>query len=481
VKSVNINLITQGGRPNDIINIPLSDFRRYDNLLLRRPWTFNYGGGAKPTTGPNLWGWIKSASGNPSANVWIYTHGGTAYDPQTTVSYITRDTIARVTAASSGSGVADNPLLGALDGSPSNAGSDSFGTYANKDYLLRTSGGTPILAGSPLENVMRVGDPGYQRFWTEALRQDLRVKGGGHVGRGATGMHTDLAKAAFGEMGMNGTPGDPAYANSINAWTDRMIEFYKGIAKRLAHTSVNLKLQSSTGVRLPEQQKLWRALNSATPAERPFQMVTEKMFVIDTSTDIEFTDGSEWETAVQMLDEINNIEVASSNAQRIPAGAVDQFGAAVSVERALRYALCSFLIVKRTNKKWYFSILWNSPGQTATLWQPEYTALNGGRMMVLGVAVNPADPGTGITGLRTTTINGARLYVREYTRGAVIVHPRLGTSPGNSATINFTTLFGKQARVVTRANIGASGTGTTLPALTNTFTLAPLNGVFLRF
>jgi hypothetical protein len=165
------------------------------------------------------------------------------------------------------------------------------------------------LAGSPLENVMQVGEPGYQRFWTEALRQDLRVKGSGHVGRGATGMHTDLAKAAFGEMGMNGTPGLSAYANSINAWTDRMIEFYKGVAKRLAHSSVNLKLQASTGFRLPEQQKLWRALNSAVAAERPMQLMSEKMFVIDTPSDIEFTDGSEWETGVQMLDEINNVEV----------------------------------------------------------------------------------------------------------------------------------------------------------------------------
>jgi hypothetical protein len=126
-KFVYINAFCQGGGTTDVQNITLADFKRYDNLLLRRPWTFTYNGGPQPTSGPNLWEWIKSASGNPSANIWVYTHGGTAYDPQTTASYITRGTIARVTAASSGSGVADNPLLGALDGGPSNAGSDVFG------------------------------------------------------------------------------------------------------------------------------------------------------------------------------------------------------------------------------------------------------------------------------------------------------------------------------------------------------------------
>jgi hypothetical protein len=81
VKFVNINLIAQGGGPNDVINITLSDFKRYDNFLLRRPWTFNYNGAAQSTTGPNLWEWIKGTGGNPAANIWVYTHGGTAYDP----------------------------------------------------------------------------------------------------------------------------------------------------------------------------------------------------------------------------------------------------------------------------------------------------------------------------------------------------------------------------------------------------------------
>jgi hypothetical protein len=480
---VYFNLFCMGGNADDVINIPMSDFARYHNILFRKP-TYYHWGGLVRTSGNTLWEEVRRL--NPECRPWIYTHGAAAVASQSTVHYSFRSTMGRVFAESSGDGGADSPALGAADGSPSNAGSDSFGTYSNRDYILRTSSGTPITSNTSAinpDNVFEFGQPGFARFFAEAHRQDLRVKGSGVVGRGAWGIHTDTTKSSgASEMPeLSGTPALASYALNINNWTDRIIEYYKNTAKRLSVSGIGYKLQASTGFRLPEQQKCWRALNSAPVAERPGQIISEKMFVIDTPTQVRFVVEGEWESGIQMLAEINNVEVASSNAQRVPAGWLDQYGAAVNIERAIRYSLCSFLLVKRDSPRWYYGILWLDPDQTATYWQPELRALNGGRMMDLGAPVNPGNPGTGVMGLRTTTINGVKLYVREYTRGAVIVHARLGTSPGNSATIDFTALFGRQARVITRANIGSTGDGTTLPALQNTFTLAPLNGVFLRW
>ncbi|MGI0024439.1 MAG: hypothetical protein ACREA4_04755 [Nitrososphaera sp.] len=256
------------------------------------------------------------------------------------------------------------------------------------------------------------------------------------------GWHVDGSKSNRGSSNGGGID----YPDDAS-WYDNSVKFWKNVIPQS-----NLQIGIENGPSLDQALTFWAEIDDLNiQGQAPVQLHAEQGFNSylegrDTVT-ANFVAGVKFDEYIDTFKNIDNVEVmmggcSQEEEEDTKPTNINGTSEAFTFEKAVRYNVGSFLLVRRQTPKWYVACARNQSKPSVT-WFPEYDSmlsLDGKGHMNFGPEEST------VSFLQTTP--GTRVYYRKFQRGIVMVNPNAAT-----IVVNVKTLTGRSVASIARSNM----------------------------